>query len=146
MIQNVIKDSIAKSIFANLCSHNKRIFAAQMQTCNDPWHENDNFNNFRLNDDGSYTYGYEASDGTFKLETRFADGTVQGKYGYIDANGQVKIIEYGADVMGFQPEGDLPDGIVIPPPVEGKTVNSIWYIFNTSTNNYYYFNPMCCCC
>ena len=38
--------------------------------------------------------------------------------------------------MGFQPEGDLPDGIVIPPPVEGKTVNSIWYIFNTSTNNY----------
>ena len=75
---------------------------------------------FRLNDDGSYTYGYEASDGTFKLETRFADGTVQGKYGYIDVNGEVKIIEYGADVMGFQPEGDLPDGIVIPPPVENN--------------------------
>merc|ERR1719348_1857153 len=73
-----------------------------------------------LNDDGSYTYGYEASDGTFKLETRFADGTVQGKDGYIDANGDVKIIEYGADAMGFQPEGDLPDGIVIPPPVEGN--------------------------
>lgn len=72
-----------------------------------------------MNDDGSYTYGYEASDGTFKLETRFADGTVQGKYGYIDVNGEVKIIEYGADVMGFQPEGDLPDGIVIPPPVAG---------------------------
>ena len=48
------------------------------------------------------------------------DGTVQGKYGYIDVNGEVKIIEYGADVMGFQPEGDLPDGIVIPPPVEGN--------------------------
>merc|ERR1719370_973051 len=72
------------------------------------------------NEDGSYTYGYEASDGTFKLETRFVDGTVQGKYGYIDANGDVKIIEYGADAMGFQPEGDLPDGIVIPPPVEGN--------------------------
>ena len=75
---------------------------------------------YRHNEDGSYTYGYEASDGTFKLETRFVDGTVQGKYGYIDANGDVKIIEYGADAMGFQPEGDLPDGIVIPPPVEGN--------------------------
>ena len=31
----------------------------------------------------------------------------------------MKIIEYGADVMGFQPEGDLPEGIVIPPPVQG---------------------------
>jgi len=72
------------------------------------------------NDDGSYTYGYEAADGTFKLETRFADGRVQGKYGYIDANGDVKIIEYGADAMGFQPEGDLPEGIVIPEPVQGN--------------------------
>ena len=76
-------------------------------------------NNFRLNEDGSYTYGYEASDGTFKLETRFVDGTVQGKYGYVDVNGEVKIIEYGADAMGFQPEGDLPEGIVIPDPVAG---------------------------
>ena len=74
---------------------------------------------FRLNEDGSYTYGYEASDGTFKLETRFVDGTVQGKYGYVDVNGEVKIIEYGADAMGFQPEGDLPEGIVIPDPVAG---------------------------
>merc|ERR1711953_1320246 len=69
------------------------------------------------NEDGSYTYGYEGSDGSFKLETRFADGRVQGKYGYIDVNGEVKIIEYGADAMGFAPSGDLPDGIVIPEPV-----------------------------
>ena len=47
------------------------------------------------------------------------DGTVQGKYGYVDVNGEVKIIEYGADAMGFQPEGDLPEGIVIPDPVAG---------------------------
>ena len=72
---------------------------------------------FRHNEDGSYTYGYEGSDGSFKLETRFADGRVQGKYGYIDVNGEVKIIEYGADAMGFAPSGDLPDGIVIPEPV-----------------------------
>ena len=42
---------------------------------------------------------------------------MQGKYGYIDVNGEVKIIEYGADAMGFAPSGDLPDGIVIPEPV-----------------------------
>ena len=34
---------------------------------------------FRHNEDGSYTYGYEAADGTFKLETRFLDGSVQGR-------------------------------------------------------------------
>ena len=34
---------------------------------------------FRHNEDGSYTYGYEAADGTFKLETRFVDGSVQVK-------------------------------------------------------------------
>merc|ERR1712025_824746 len=36
------------------------------------------------NIDGSYTYGYEAADGTYKLETRYTDGRVKGKYGYID--------------------------------------------------------------
>ena len=35
-------------------------------------------------------------------------------------NGEVKIIEYGANAMGFQPQGDLPDGIIIPPPVAGN--------------------------
>jgi len=31
-----------------------------------------------INEDGSYTVGYEASDGTFKLETRDTDGNVEG--------------------------------------------------------------------
>ena len=83
-----------------------------------------NADNLRHNEDGSYTYGYEGSDGSFKLETRFADGRVQGKYGYIDVNGEVKIIEYGADAMGFRPEGDLPEGIIIPPPVEGDCTDA----------------------
>lgn len=38
----------------------------------------------RHNEDGSYSYGYEAADGSFKLETRYPDGRVKGKYGYID--------------------------------------------------------------
>ena len=38
----------------------------------------------RHNEDGSYSYGYESADGSFKLETRYPDGRVKGKYGYID--------------------------------------------------------------
>ena len=69
----------------------------------------------RNNEDGSYTYGYEADDGSFKLETRHADGRVEGKYGYIDIDtGEVKVIQYGADNMGFAPTGDLPEGIIVP--------------------------------
>ncbi|KAF0305921.1 Larval cuticle protein 1 [Amphibalanus amphitrite] len=55
------------------------------------------------NEDGSYTYGYEAADGSFKLETRKANGEVFGKYGYIDAQGELITIEYGANQHGFQP-------------------------------------------
>ena len=79
-----------------------------------------NISLLRHNEDGSYTYGYKAEDGSFKLETRHPDGRVIGKYGYIDIDtGKVKVIEYGADMMGFQPEGDFPEGIIIPPPVNG---------------------------
>ena len=31
-----------------------------------------------VNDDGSYTFGYEASDGTFKTETKDSEGNVIG--------------------------------------------------------------------
>ena len=80
-----------------------------------------NFFLYRHNEDGSYSYGYEADDGSFKLETRHVDGRVEGKYGYIDIDsGELKVIEYGADMMGFQPQGDLPEGIVVPPPVVGN--------------------------
>ena len=32
-----------------------------------------------INDDGTYTVGYEASDGSFKLEPKDAEGNVEGK-------------------------------------------------------------------
>jgi hypothetical protein len=60
----------------------------------------------RHNEDGSYTYGYEASDGSFKIETKAANGEVKGKYGYTDADGKVRVVEYGANKFGFQPSGD----------------------------------------
>ena len=51
-----------------------------------------NFLNFRHNEDGSYSYGYEAADGSFKLETRYPDGRVKGKYGYVDIHtGELKV-------------------------------------------------------
>lgn len=58
----------------------------------------------RHNEDGSYSYGYEAADGSFKIETKAADGSVKGKYGYVDAEGTVREISYGADKNGFNPE------------------------------------------
>jgi hypothetical protein len=47
----------------------------------------------QLNDDGTYTFGYESADGSFRVENRDIDGYVSGKYGYVDANGQVQ--EFG---------------------------------------------------
>ena len=60
----------------------------------------------RHNEDGSYTYGYEGADGSFKIETKDANGDVKGKYGYVDGDGKVRTVEYGADKYGFQPSGE----------------------------------------
>merc|ERR1719430_2437831 len=66
------------------------------------------------NTDGSYTYGFEGADGTYKLETRFADGRVKGKYGYIDPEGVLREASYGAEAgRGFEPEIQ---GVELPPP------------------------------
>ncbi|XP_026474387.1 actin cytoskeleton-regulatory complex protein PAN1-like isoform X2 [Ctenocephalides felis] len=67
----------------------------------------------RHNEDGSYTYGYEGADGSFKIETKLATGEVKGKYGYVDENGKVRVVEYGANKYGFQPAGE---GITVAPP------------------------------
>ncbi|XP_059480009.1 uncharacterized protein LOC132199373 [Neocloeon triangulifer] len=51
-----------------------------------------NFNT--INDDGSFTFGYEAADGSFKEETRGTDCVVRGKYGYIDPDGNKREFTY----------------------------------------------------
>jgi Insect cuticle protein len=61
----------------------------------------------RHNEDGSYSYGYEGADGSFKIETKFPNGEVQGKYGYIDDTGNRREIEYGASKRGFEPAGEF---------------------------------------
>ncbi|KAL0275684.1 UNVERIFIED_CONTAM: hypothetical protein PYX00_003472 [Menopon gallinae] len=67
----------------------------------------------RHNDDGSYTYGYEGADGSFKIETKLPTGEVMGKYGYVDDTGKLRVIDYGANRYGFQPAGE---GITVAPP------------------------------
>ncbi|XP_014097999.1 activating signal cointegrator 1 complex subunit 2 homolog [Bactrocera oleae] len=67
----------------------------------------------RHNDDGSYTYGYEAADRSFKIETKYPSGEVFGKYGYLDDQGKLREIEYGASKRGFEPAGS---DINVPPP------------------------------
>lgn len=62
---------------------------------------------FRRHDpDGSYTYGFEGSDGSFKVETKTRTGVVSGKYGYVDDTGKLRVVEYGADELGFRASGE----------------------------------------
>lgn len=69
--------------------------------------------NFRHNEDGSYTYGYESADGSFKIETKLPTGEVKGKYGFVDDVGKLRVVEYGATKYGFEPHGE---GITVAPP------------------------------
>lgn len=76
----------------------------------------------RQNEDGSYSYGYENADGTFKIETKYPTGEVYGKYGYVDETGKLRTVEYGASSRGFEPVGT---GITVPPSVLGGDTNDI---------------------
>merc|ERR1712243_469148 len=84
-----------------------------------------------INEDGTYTVGYEAADGTFKLETRDEEGNVEGKYGYLDDSGELVIVEYTAsnstgfssDAASRQPSGPLataaaPESVTLSPDFE----------------------------
>merc|ERR1712047_240673 len=65
------------------------------------------------NADGSYTYGFEGADGTYRIETRLANGQVRGKYGYYDPEGILREATYGATKEGgFEPQID---GAILPP-------------------------------
>ncbi|KAG5673280.1 hypothetical protein PVAND_003340 [Polypedilum vanderplanki] len=77
----------------------------------------------RHNEDGSYSYGYEAADGSFKIETKSTNGEVKGKYGYIDADGNLREISYGADANGFSPSGT---DINVPPPTIHNDRDSLY--------------------
>ncbi|XP_075225726.1 uncharacterized protein LOC142326876 [Lycorma delicatula] len=66
----------------------------------------------KLNDDGSFTFGYEAADGSFKEETRGTDCVVRGKYGYVDPDGNKREFTYVSgnpcDPNAVEPEEEQP--------------------------------------
>ncbi|XP_026682961.1 extensin-like isoform X2 [Diaphorina citri] len=72
----------------------------------------------KLNDDGSFTFGYEAADGSFKEETRGTDCVVRGKYGYIDPDGNKREFTYvsgnpcdpNAEKQEQEEEAEVPAG------------------------------------
>ncbi|XP_055525410.1 PAX-interacting protein 1-like [Wyeomyia smithii] len=61
----------------------------------------------KVNDDGSFTFGYEDADGSFKEETRGTDCVVRGKYGYIDPDGNKREFTY---VSGNPCDPNNPEG------------------------------------
>ncbi|XP_065290604.1 adult-specific rigid cuticular protein 15.7-like isoform X2 [Dermacentor albipictus] len=54
---------------------------------------------------GTYKFGYDTGEGAqqqnFRQEERTSDGTVRGRYGFTDANGYLRVIEYIADETGY---------------------------------------------
>ncbi|XP_055551305.1 tensin-1-like [Wyeomyia smithii] len=73
----------------------------------------------KINNDGSYTVGYEAEDGTFKIESRDVLGNIKGTYGYIDENGDIQRVSYNAHnstgIKGTAPAPVTEDVVHIPP-------------------------------
>ena len=58
-----------------------------------------------------------------QVETRSLDGHVQGKYGYVDSEGQLKVVEYvtgkeSGRSVGFQPTGQNLPAVRLPEPEE----------------------------
>ncbi|XP_046645076.1 uncharacterized protein LOC124335285 [Daphnia pulicaria] len=68
----------------------------------------------QLNEDGSYTFGYEASDGSFRVENMNANGYLTGRYGYVDSYGETQETEYAAGKMSGQSVGFQARGSLIP--------------------------------
>jgi len=54
----------------------------------------------------SYSTGTQGPAQIFREEKRSPDGSVVGKYGYVDPNGQLRVVEYRAGPQGFSASGD----------------------------------------
>ncbi|CAB4061129.1 unnamed protein product [Lepeophtheirus salmonis] len=58
-------------------------------------------------EDGSLTWGYKTSDGSFKEETRGVDCITRGRYGYIDDSGEVREYNYESGAPCQQEKNSL---------------------------------------
>lgn len=75
----------------------------------------------RVNADGSYTFGYEAEDGTFKIESRDVLGNVKGTFGFVDQDGEIKRVSYSSS-NGSEPSNDK--SVVQSIPRHNRTVST----------------------
>ncbi|XP_057372914.1 uncharacterized protein LOC130693738 [Daphnia carinata] len=71
----------------------------------------------QLNEDGSYTFGYEGGDGTFRVETKDVNGYTKGRYGFIDLDGKSHVLEYIAGKESGTSLGFVPSGALVPIPI-----------------------------
>ena len=54
-------------------------------------------------DDGENRFfKYQTWGGQFRKETRLDDGAIVGSYGWVDANGMLRVYEYRADKSGYR--------------------------------------------
>lgn len=87
-----------------------------------------------INEDGSYNYAYETTNGIFAEEQGYLKNAghpeyeaqvAQGQFQYTSPEGQVIRLVYTADENGFQPQGEhLPT----PPPIPAAIQRSLEYI------------------
>jgi len=63
------------------------------------------------NDDGSFTFGYVAADGSFREETRGVDCITRGKYGYIDPEGVKREYTYTSGLPCTEDEEESEDNL-----------------------------------
>lgn len=79
----------------------------------------------QINDDGSYQYVYETSNGIAAQESGVGGQYASGGYSYYSPEGQLIQLSYNADENGFQPQGaHLPT----PPPIPDAILRSLEYI------------------
>jgi len=91
----------------------------------------------KVNDDGSYTIGYEADDGSFKIESRDVLGNIKGTYGYIDDNGDIKRVSYTtSNVSEVVTSTEAPSSVVQRIPAKfNRTLTTLRPSLATSTSS-----------
>jgi len=67
--------------------------------------------------DGSQGFSFQSADGVQRDESRGADGSVRGRYSYIDPSGRPITVNYIADAQGFRATGDHLPGTPLAPQV-----------------------------
>lgn len=78
-----------------------------------------------VNDDGSYNYQFETTNGIAQHESGIGGQYASGQSAYYSPEGQLIQLTYVADANGFQPQGaHLPT----PPPIPSQIARALEYI------------------